>query len=140
MSTPQIKAETTTSKTAYSILVAVSLAHLLNDLIQGIIPSMYPSLEQKFSLSMAQIGILTLCFQLAASSLHPVVDAASDKYPKPFSHVLGILSCSWGVELLAYASSYAWWLVAVTLVGRGSAIFHPESSRVAFITAAGKRN
>ena len=140
MSRPQIKAETTPSKTAYSILFAVSLAHLLNDLIQGIIPSMYPSLEQKFSLSMAQIGILTLCFQLAASILQPLVGAITDKYPKPFSQVFGMLFSSLGVVLLAYASSYAWCLVAVTLVGIGSSIFHPESSRVAFLASGGKRS
>lgn len=140
MNSPQVKEDTPQSKTAYSILFAVSFAHLLNDLIQGIIPSMYPSLEQKFSLSMAQIGILTLCFQLAASIFQPLVGAITDKYPKPFSQVFGMLFSSIGVVLLAYASSYGWCLVAVTLVGIGSSIFHPESSRVAFLASGGKRS
>lgn len=140
MNSPQVKVDTPQSKTAYSILFAVSFAHLLNDLIQGIIPSMYPSLEQKFSLSMAQIGILTLCFQLAASIFQPLVGAVTDKYPKPFSQVFGMLFSSIGVVLLAYASSYGWCLVAVTLVGIGSSIFHPESSRVAFLASGGKRS
>lgn len=140
MNSPQVKVDAPQSKTAYSILFAVSFAHLLNDLIQGIIPSMYPSLEQKFSLSMAQIGILTLCFQLAASIFQPLVGAITDKYPKPFSQVFGMLFSSIGVVLLAYASSYGWCLVAVTLVGIGSSIFHPESSRVAFLASGGKRS
>src|SRR5690606_4644685 len=114
MSRPQIKAETTTSKTAYSILFAVSLAHLLNDLIQGIIPSMYPSLEQKFSLSMAQIGILTLCFQLAASILQPLVGAITDKYPKLITLLYGMLFSSLGVVLLSYAASDVCCSVALT--------------------------
>jgi FSR family fosmidomycin resistance protein-like MFS transporter len=140
MNSTQAKVDIPQSKTAYSILFAVSFAHLLNDLIQGIIPSMYPSLEQKFSLSMAQIGILTLCFQLAASILQPLVGAITDKYPKPFSQVFGMFFSSIGVVLLAYASSYGWCLVAVTLVGIGSSIFHPESSRVAFLASGGKRS
>src|SRR5690606_11007980 len=140
MNTPQIKAETLQSKTAYSILFAVSFAHLLNDLIQGVIPSMYPSLEQKFSLSMAQIGILTLWFQLAASILQPVVGALTDKYPKPFSQIFGMFFSSVGIVLLTYASSYAWCLVSVTLVGIGSSVFHPDSSRVASLAAGGKRS
>ncbi|OYX27624.1 MAG: MFS transporter [Flavobacteriales bacterium 32-35-8] len=140
MNTTQIKANISQSKTAYSILFAVSFAHLLNDLIQGVIPSMYPSLEQKFNLSMAQIGLLTLCFQVSASILQPLVGAITDKYPKPFSQVFGMLFSSFGVVLLAYASSYIWCLVAVTLVGIGSSIFHPESSRVAFLASGGKRS
>src|SRR5690606_13898790 len=140
MNTTQIKANISQSKTAYSILFAVSFAHLLNDLIQGIIPSMYPSLEQKFGLTMAQIGLLTLCFQVSASILQPLVGAFTDKYPKPFSQVFGMLFSSIGIVLLAYASSYIWCLVAVTLVGIGSSIFHPESSRVAFLASGGKRS
>ena len=116
MNTAEIKANTSQSKTAYSILFAVSFAHLLNDLIQGIIPSMYPSLEQRFGLSMAQIGLLTLGFQLSASILQPMVGAFTDKYPKPYSQVFGMLFSSLGIILLANATSYGWCLVAVVLV------------------------
>ena len=140
MNTAEIKATTSKSKTAYLILFAVSFAHLLNDLIQGIIPSMYPSLEQRFGLTMAQIGLLTLGFQLSASILQPLVGAYTDKYPKPYSQVFGMLFSSLGIVLLAYATSYGWCLVAVVLVGIGSSIFHPESSRVAFLASGGKRS
>lgn len=140
MNTAQIKVETPQTKTAYSVLFAVSFAHLLNDLIQGIIPAMYPSLEQKFELSMGQIGLLTLGFQLSASILQPIVGAFTDKYPKPFSQVFGMVFSSLGIVFLAHASSYAWCVVAVVLVGIGSSIFHPESSRVAFLASGGKRS
>lgn len=140
MNAPAIKADIPQSKTAYSILFAVSFAHFLNDLIQGIIPSMYPSLEQKFALSMAQVGLLTLGFQLSASIFQPLVGAFTDKYPKPFSQVAGMVFSSLGVVFLANATSYLWCMAAVILVGIGSSVFHPESSRVAFLASGGKRS
>lgn len=140
MSTPIVKAEGQESKTVYPILFAVSFAHLLNDLIQGVIPSMYPSLEQKFNLTLAQVGLLTLGFQLSASILQPLVGNFTDKYPKPFSQVVGMVFSSLGIVFLAYASSYAWCMLSVILIGIGSSIFHPESSRVAFLASGGKRS
>lgn len=127
-------------KTAYPVLIAVSLAHALNDLIQGIIPAIYPQLEQKFSLSMAQIGIITLCFQLSASIFQPIVGIYTDKHPKPFSQVVGMFFSSLGIVTLAYAPTYMWILVGVTLVGIGSSVFHPESARIAFLASGGKRS
>ena len=127
-------------KTAYPILIAVSLAHGLNDLIQGIIPAIYPQLEQKFSLSMAQIGIITLCFQLSASILQPLVGVYTDKNPKPFSQVVGMFFSSLGIVTLSFAPSYLWILFGVTLVGIGSSVFHPESARIAFFASGGKRS
>lgn len=127
-------------RTAYPVLIAVSLAHALNDLIQGIIPAIYPQLEQKFSLSMTQIGIITLCFQLSASIFQPLVGVYTDKNPKPFSQVVGMFFSSLGIVTLAYAPSYLWILFGVTLVGIGSSVFHPESARIAFLASGGKRS
>jgi len=128
------------TKTSYSILFAIAIAHLLNDLLQAVIPAIYPQLEQKFNLSMAQIGIITLCFQLSSSIFQPLVGNYTDKKPKPYSQVFGMFFTAIGIAMLAYAPSYNWVLVAVTLVGIGSSIFHPESSRVAFLASGGKRS
>ncbi len=127
-------------KTAYPVLIAVSFAHALNDLIQGIIPAIYPQLEQKFSLSMAQIGLITLCFQLSASIFQPLVGFYTDKNPKPFSQVIGMFFSSLGIVMLSLAPTYLWILFGATLVGIGSSVFHPESARIAFLASGGKRS
>lgn len=116
------------------------MAHLCNDLLQAVIPAMYPSLQQRYQLSMTQIGIITFCFQMAASIFQPLVGSYTDKHPKPYSQVIGMAFTSLGIFGLAYAPSYHWILVAVTLIGIGSSIFHPESSRVAYTAAGGKRS
>lgn len=128
------------SKTVYSILFAISFAHLLNDMLQAVIPAIYPRLESEFNLSMTQIGIITLCYQLAASLLQPVVGAYTDKHPKPYSQIFGMFFTFSGIITLAYANSYTWILVAVVLVGIGSSVFHPESSRVSFMASGGRRS
>lgn len=128
------------AKTSYSILFAIAIAHLLNDLLQAVIPAIYPQLEQKFDLSMTQIGIITLCFQLSSSIFQPLVGNYTDKNPKPYSQVFGMFFTAVGIATLAYAPSYHWILVAVTLVGIGSSVFHPESSRVAFLASGGRRS
>ena len=130
----------TRTKTSYSILFAIAIAHLLNDLLQAVIPAIYPQLERKFDLSMAQIGIITLCFQLSSSIFQPLVGNYTDKNPKPYSQVFGMMFTSLGIATLAYAPSYHWVLIAVTLVGIGSSVFHPESSRVAFLASGGRRS
>lgn len=138
--TSEVSTSSSTNKTAYSILIAVSFAHLLNDLLQGVIPAIYPRLEQKFDLSMGQIGMITLCYQLAASLLQPLVGSFTDKNPKPYSQITGMFFTTTGIIALAYAPSYGWILAAVILVGIGSSIFHPESSRVAYLASGGKRS
>lgn len=130
----------TNQKPIYSILVAISIAHLLNDLLQAVIPAIYPKLESKFGLSFAQIGVITLCYQLAASILQPVVGNYTDKYPKPYSQIVGMLFTLVGIALLSWAPSYNVILISVVLVGIGSSIFHPESSRVAFMASNGRRS
>lgn len=127
-------------KTTYPILIAIAVAHLLNDLLQAVIPAMYPQLEQRYNLSMGQVGIITLCFQLSASIFQPLVGSYTDKHPKPYSQIIGMFFTAVGIAVLSYAPSYGWILVAVTLVGIGSSIFHPEASRIAFFASGGKRS
>jgi len=127
-------------KPVYSILIAISAAHLLNDLLQAVIPAIYPRLEQKYELSLAQIGMITLCYQLAASVFQPVVGAYTDKNPKPYSQIFGMFFTMAGIGLLAYAPSYGYILLSVVLVGIGSSVFHPESSRVAYMASNGRRS
>ena len=131
---------TDAQKPVNAILIAISVAHLLNDLLQAVIPAIYPKLEAKYHLSFAQVGMITLCYQLAASIFQPVVGAYTDKNPKPYSQIFGMLFTMAGIALLAYAPNYELILVAVVLVGIGSSIFHPESSRVAFMASNGRRS
>ena len=119
-----------THQTHYIVLIFIAIAHCLNDLLQGVLPSIYPALQSKFSLSMTQIGVITLCYQLSASILQPLVGAYTDKHPKPFSQVLGMGFSALGIGLLAYVNSYELILVSVIFIGIGSSIFHPESSRM----------
>ncbi len=125
--------------TVYPILFAVSIGHLLNDMIQSVIPSVYPLLKENYHLSFTQIGLITFVFQITASILQPLVGNYTDKNPKPFSFVAGMLFSLAGVILLAFATGFAMILIAVALVGVGSSIFHPEGSKVAFYASGGKR-
>lgn len=132
--------DTGAQKPVYAILIAISAAHLLNDLLQAVIPAIYPKLEAKYHLTFAQVGMITLCYQLAASIFQPVVGAYTDKHPKPYSQIFGMLFTMAGIVLLAYAPNYEIILLSVILVGIGSSIFHPESSRVAFMASNGRRS
>lgn len=131
---------TSPNKTAFNILIAISFAHLLNDLLQAVIPAMYPRLEQEFGLTLAQIGLITLCYQLAASIFQPLIGMYTDKFPQPFSQIIGMCFTVAGIVTLGYAHQYSMILVAVILVGIGSSVFHPESSRVAFVASGGRRS
>ncbi len=127
------------NKTIYSILFSISFAHLLNDLIQAIIPSVYPILKQNYGLSFTQIGIITFSFQITASIFQPFVGYYTDKHPKPFSQVYGMIFSSIGILSLSYANTLPWIIVSVMLIGLGSAIFHPESARISNMASGGKR-
>ena len=127
------------NKTVLPILFAISGAHLLNDTMQSVIPAIYPLLKDNYQLTFTQIGLITLAFQLTASLLQPVVGYVTDKTPRPYSLVIGMVFSLVGLVLLAQASGYAFILLAVGLVGMGSAVFHPESSRVAYLASGGKR-
>lgn len=131
-------ATNTVSGTTFSILFAISLAHLLNDAVQSVIPSMYPILKGEFGLTFTQIGIITFVFQMTSSVLQPFVGRYSDKHPSPFALTVGMCISLCGLFLLAFAGSYSLIILSVAVVGMGSSIFHPEASRVAQ-TAAGYR-
>ena len=126
-------------KTIYSILFSISFAHLLNDLIQAVIPSVYPILKQKYDLSFSQIGLITFAFQLSASLLQPFIGYYTDKYPKPFSQVYGMLFSLAGIVLISFADNFYWILLSVIMIGIGSSIFHPESARISNMASGGKR-
>ena len=126
-------------KTIYSILFSISFAHLLNDLIQAVIPSVYPILKENYNLSFSQIGLITFAFQLSASLLQPFVGYYTDKYPKPFSQVYGMLFSLAGIVSISFADNFAWILLSVILIGIGSSIFHPESARISNMASGGKR-
>lgn len=126
------------SDTVYALLFAISFSHLLNDTIQALLPSIYPLLKSTYNLSFAQIGMITFAFQCTASLLQPIVGFATDKKPMPFSLPVGMGLTGMGLVSLAMASSFPMILFSAALVGSGSAIFHPEASRIAHM-AAGKR-
>ncbi|MBL0012721.1 MAG: MFS transporter [Flavobacterium sp.] len=139
MQTTSTSKEAVISKTIFSILFAISFAHLLNDLIQAIIPSVYPILKEKYHLSFSQIGLITFAFQFSASILQPFVGYYTDKHPKPFSQVYGMLFSLAGIISLSFADNFQWILLSVMLIGTGSAIFHPESARISNLASGGKR-
>jgi FSR family fosmidomycin resistance protein-like MFS transporter len=126
-------------KTVYPILFSIAFAHLLNDLLQAVIPAAYPILKENFNLTFTQIGLITLAYQLAASILQPVVGLYTDKRPQPFSQIFGMLFTLSGIVVLSYASSFSMIIASVVLVGIGSSIFHPEASRISFLASGGKR-
>jgi FSR family fosmidomycin resistance protein-like MFS transporter len=120
------------------VLVAISFSHFLNDLIQSLIPAIYPLLKDGFQLSFTQIGLITLTFQMSASLLQPAVGFYTDRHPQPYSLTWGMGCTLLGLIALSLAPSYGLLLIAVGLVGAGSSVFHPESSRVASMASAGQ--
>ena len=121
-----------------NVLLTVSLCHLLNDVVQSMLPAIYPVIKSTYHLDFGQIGLITLSNQLTASLLQPFVGHAMDRKPAPYSLVWGMVSMLFGLLALAFAPHYWWVLVAAALIGIGSAIFHPESSRVARMASGGK--
>lgn len=128
----------TAENTVFAVLFAISFSHLLNDTIQALLPSIYPLLKTSYGLTFSQLGLITLTFQFTASILQPVVGMVTDRKPMPYSLPVGMATTLVGLISLAYASSFAWILISAAMVGGGSAIFHPEASRIAHM-AAGKR-
>ncbi|MDR6944392.1 MFS transporter [Mucilaginibacter pocheonensis] len=136
---PLEKTKTIAEQTVYSILFTISLSHLLNDMLQSLIPSIYPVVKTKYNLSFGDIGLITLVFQLSASLLQPFVGIYTDKRPKPYSLSIGMGFTLLGLICLAFASGFYWLLLSVCFIGIGSSVFHPESSRVAYLASGGKR-
>ena len=126
------------TRTVFAVLFAISFSHLLNDTIQALLPSIYPMLKDSYQLSFTQLGLITLTFQVTASLLQPLVGYLSDKRSMPFALPVGMGLTFTGLVLLAFAGDFTHILVAAGFVGAGSAIFHPEASRIAFM-AAGRR-
>ncbi|NUU64690.1 MFS transporter [Enterobacteriaceae bacterium BIT-l23] len=126
------------SRTAFGILGAISLSHLLNDMIQSLLLAIYPLLQADFSLSFVQVGLITLTYQVSSSLLQPLVGYYTDKYPMPWSLPVGMCFTLSGLVMLAMAGSFPQVLIAAALVGTGSSVFHPESSRVARMASGGR--
>jgi len=128
----------TAATSAMAVLFALSFSHLLNDAIQALIPAIYPLLKTSYALTYAQIGLITLTFQMVGSVFQPVVGFYTDKHPKPYSLVLGMGITLTGLIVLAFSPSYHAVILAAGMVGLGSAIFHPESSRMARAASGGR--
>jgi FSR family fosmidomycin resistance protein-like MFS transporter len=124
--------------TAVAVLAGISLSHLLNDTVQALVPAIYPMLKAAFSLSFAQVGLMTLAQQLTASVLQPLVGLYTDRRPMPYSLVVGMTFTLVGLLLLSAAPTFGIILAAALLMGIGSAVFHPESSRVARMASGGR--
>ncbi len=124
--------------TRFRVLGAISFSHFLNDLIQSLILAIYPLLKGEFNLNFAQIGLITLTYQITASLLQPLVGLYTDKHPKPYSLAIGMGFTLVGLLVLSVAPNFATVLAAAALVGTGSSIFHPESSRIARMASGGR--
>ncbi|MFA6962186.1 MAG: MFS transporter [Opitutaceae bacterium] len=135
---PDSPVKNAATNTVFTVLFAISFSHLLNDTIQALLPSIYPMLKDNYRLSFTQLGLITFTFQVTASLLQPVVGYLSDKRSMPFSLPVGMGLTLTGLVLLAFAGDFPHILVAACFVGAGSAIFHPEASRIAYM-AAGRR-
>jgi len=120
------------------IVLAVGFAHLINDLIQALLPSIYPMLKQNYGLTFTQVGLITLTFQVTASLIQPWIGMYTDKHPKPLLLPCGAVFTLIGVVLLSMAGSFPWFLFAAALIGVGSSTFHPEASRIARMASGGR--
>lgn len=131
---------TMTDGTVYSILIICSISHFLNDMIQSIIPSIYPIIKDEFGFSFAQIGIITLVFQMTSSILQPFTGLYADKHPRPYALSVGMCFTLIGLLMLAFSESYWLILLSVSIVGLGSSVFHPTASRVAQMASGGMKS
>ena len=125
-------------RTAFSVLAAISFCHLLNDMMQSLLPALYPMLKTSYALTFGEIGILTFTYQITASLLQPLIGRYTDSTPRPYSLAMGMSFTLTGLALLAEARTYPLLLVAAALIGTGSSVFHPESSRVARMASGGR--
>ena len=137
--TEKVTEQTAFATTAMPVLVALSLAHLLNDMMQSLVPAIYPIIKEVHGLSFGQIGLITFTFQLTASLFQPLVGFYTDKSPQPYSVVAGMAFTLIGLVTLGLASSYTMLLIGAALVGTGSSIFHPEATRVARMASGGRQ-
>ena len=134
----KIEGKASDQKTAFNVLAAISFCHLLNDFVQSLVPALYPILKTTFHLDFGHIGLITLTNQVTASLLQPVIGSYTDRRPQPYSLCFGMGSTLIGLLLLSVAPTFGLLLIAAAFVGLGSAVFHPESSRVARIASGGQ--
>lgn len=123
----------------YPIMIAIGIAHLINDTMQAVIPAMFPLLERDLGLTFTQLGLISFVLNIFASALQPVVGFVSDKKPMPYALPIGMVSSFVGIVILAFSTQYWAIIIAVLFLGFGSAVFHPEGSRVSFMAAGTKR-
>jgi len=124
--------------TTFVVILSLSFCHFLNDMMQSLVPALYPILKESYGLDFAQVGLITLAFQCTASLFQPVVGLVTDKRPMPYSLPAGMASTLLGLLLMSQAGSYGVILLAAAMIGLGSAVFHPEASRVARMAAGGR--
>ncbi|SFO54444.1 MFS transporter, FSR family, fosmidomycin resistance protein [Pseudomonas sp. NFACC24-1] len=136
--TPSVAAPAQSSPLVMRIIGAVALAHLINDLIQAVLPSIYPMLKDSYGLTFTQVGLITLTFQLTASLLQPWVGYHTDRHPKPWLLPAGTVCTLIGIVMMSMVGSFALILLAAALIGIGSSTFHPEASRVARLASGGR--
>ena len=130
--------ETDAVGTHYNILLAVSLGHFLNDTVQSLLVPTYPVIKENFGLNFTRIGLITLAYQITASLLQPIVGHYTDRHPQPYSLAVGMVCTLTGLTTLAFAPSYFWLIVGACVLGTGSSVFHPESSRIARMASGGR--
>ncbi|AHM59679.1 major facilitator superfamily protein [Flammeovirgaceae bacterium 311] len=135
---PAVTGTKVAEKAVFPVLFALSTAHLLNDTLQSLIPSIYPLVKESLGISFTQVGLITLTFQMVASLLQPVVGMYTDRNPKPYSLAIGMGFSLLGLVLLSQAYTFSLVLVSVALIGMGSAVFHPEASRLARMASGGR--
>lgn len=126
------------NSTTFAVILSLSFCHLLNDMMQSLVPALYPILKESYALSFGQVGLITLAFQCTASMLQPLVGLYTDKKPQPYSLMVGMGFTLIGLLLMSRANSYPLILLAAALIGMGSSVFHPEASRVARMAAGGR--
>ena len=133
-----IATRTETGHTAFAVLCAISFCHLLNDMMQSLLPAIYPMLKTSFALNFVQVGLISFTYQVTASLLQPLVGSYTDRRPKPYSLAVGMTFTLLGLLLLAGVNRFGFLLLAAATVGVGSSVFHPESSRVARMASGGR--
>ncbi|HEY4263501.1 MAG TPA: MFS transporter, partial [Schlesneria sp.] len=138
VSSTETQSEQNEQNSVVVVLFALSLSHMLNDVMQSLLPAVYPILKDQYSLTFTQVGLITFTFQLTASLLQPVVGMATDRRPQPYSLAISMIFTFCGLILLSMANSFYFILIAAAMVGIGSSVFHPEASRVARLASGGR--
>jgi FSR family fosmidomycin resistance protein-like MFS transporter len=135
---PSLAEQASADSTTFAVILSLSFCHLLNDMMQSLVPAIYPVLKNNYTLSFGQVGFITLAFQFTASMLQPVVGMYTDRKPQPYSLMVGMGFTLVGLLMMSHAHSYPMILVSAALIGMGSSVFHPEASRVARMAAGGR--